>query len=277
MNQRHEQDPIELGEGLAFVIGAFRSGTTLLRKTLNAHPAIHSPAETWFLLPLLNLWEGAGTCSMYKPSQAATAIKQHLSQDAFIDCCRAFAGRFYRGTMPDGASWFVDKTPTYLSIAHALPAIFPRARFMYLVRDPRAIAWSRFTWRHSGGTPLETIIVDVAADVRRLAACVAARPETSCSVSYEQLCDTPADPCNEMCRLLGLKFNPSMLRYGSATHHEGYGDENTRAHGAPHTQSVQRWKSQGMPQALQDELIERCGKEALMTLGYAEIADSVAA
>ncbi|MCA9300553.1 MAG: sulfotransferase, partial [Phycisphaerales bacterium] len=64
-----------LGDRLAFVIGAFRSGTTLLRKILDAHPEVRAPAESWFLLPLLNLWDGKGEHPEFRPSQASAALR----------------------------------------------------------------------------------------------------------------------------------------------------------------------------------------------------------
>ena len=253
----------ETGRGLAFVLGAFRSGTTLLRKMLDSHSRVYSPAETWFLLPLLNMWEGTGESPVYKPGQAAAAIKSHLSREQFVACCRAFAGRFYAANMPDGALVFVDKTPPYLPMAGALRVLFPEAKFVVLARDPRGILWSRHTWRHAEGATLESQIGGVAGDMRRLGGFV--RKQECCVVRYEELCTSAEDELRRVCAHLGLEFEPEMVTYGGREHHEGYGDENTRRFGRPHEGSVRRWE---IPEAVEAELMRLCGEESLESLGY---------
>jgi sulfotransferase family protein len=255
----------EQGRGLVFLLGAFRSGTTLLRKLLDSHPQVHSPAETWFLLPLVNLWEGVGESPLFAPAQAGAAIRQHLTEDQFLACCRAFAGRFYASNMPAGSRVFVDKTPPYLSIAGALPRLFPRARFIILARDPRGILWSRHTWKHAEETPIAGRVKGVAGDVRRLASFYQANRAVSSLVHYEQLCGDPRVVLEPMCRDLGVRFDPAMIHYGIATHHEGYGDEKTRDHNRPHSQSVEQWKH-GVTDADQQHLLDLCTPEALSTL-----------
>ena len=268
------------GRGLAFVLGAFRGGTTLLRKVLDTHPAVCSPAETWFMLPLVNLWEGAGEHGRFNPKQAAAAIRHHLKQEEFVACCRAFAGRFYAQAMLNhgagrSASVFVDKTPFYLQIAGALPTLFPEARFIVLGRDPRGILWSRHTWRHGGEDPIESRMKGVATDFGRLAGFWAARERFGADrvhlVRYEDLCASPADEARKLCGFLGVGFDAGMVDYGHASHHEGYGDEKSREHARPHTGSVDRWRG-GMSEAVQAEVARACGGEALGALGYGELA-----
>lgn len=264
------------GHGLVFLLGAFRSGTTLVRKVLDSHPQIHSPAETWFLLPLVNLWEGVGESPRYRPAQAAAAIRQHLSEEQFLECCRAFAGTFFASNMPRGARVFVDKTPMYLNIAGALPRLFPEARFLVLARDPRGILWSRHTWRHADGSALSERMKGVAGDVRRLASFYENNRARSTLVGYEQLCEDPSGVMKALCEVFGVRYDPAMVQYGSAVHHEGYGDENTREHMRPHGESVRRWQ-QGVSEEDQRQLFEMCTGEVLRTLGLAESVVSRAA
>lgn len=256
----------EQGKGLVFLLGAFRSGTTLFRKILDSHPQVHSPAETWFLLPLVNLWEGVGKSPRYNPAQAAAAIRQHLTEDQFIACSRAFAGRFYAANMPACARVYIDKTPPYLAIAGALPRIFPRAKFLVLARDPRGVLWSRHTWRHANDATVADRLKEVAGDIRRLATFYQNNTAASMLVRYEQLCLDPAAALRPVCEHLGVTFDPAMVHYGSAAHHEGYGDENTREHARPHAASVERWRDE-LSQTDQQHLLDLCTPEALNTLG----------
>ncbi len=267
---------LRAGRGLVFVLGAFRGGTTLLRKVLDTHPSVYSPSETWFLLPLISLWEGLGTNPRFSPDQAAVAVQHHLDREQFMACCRAFAGRFYAESLARGAVGkaggpvvFVDKTPLYLQLAGALPHLFPEARFIVLGRDPRGILWSRHTWKHAAKQPPSALVPGVAGDVQRLAQFYEAFRDRSALVRYEDLCAEPEGAARGLCGFLGVEFDPAMVEYGEAKHQEGYGDEKSRLHGRPHTQSVERWRGE-MPEVVQAELARACGAGALGVLGYGE-------
>jgi hypothetical protein len=259
------------GADLAFVLGPFRSGTTLLRKILDSHPRIASPAETWFLLPLLNLWTGDGQCDRFNPRQAAAALRTHLDRGAFLDCCRAFAERFYARLRRGAGAIVVDKTPLYLGVAGEIANLLPATRFLLLARDPRAILWSRATWRHAADHDPESHVTRVAADVRDLAAFLRDHADRSLLVRYERLCDEPAATLARVTAFLGVPFDESMIAYGARAHHEGYGDESTLAHRAPHTDSIARWRG-GLSAELQARLLEACGADDLALLGLADLA-----
>lgn len=272
---------LRAGRGLAFVLGAFRGGTTLLRKVLDTHRSVCSPAETWFLLPLVSVWEGLGSHPRFSPEQAAVAIQHHIDREQFMACCRAFAGRFYAeslaraGGPSEGPIVFVDKTPLYLQLAGALPHLFPDARFIVLGRDPRGILWSRHTWKHAPKQPPLALVPGVAGDVQRLAQFSDAFPDRSTLVRYEDLCEDPQGTARGLCGFLNIEFDPEMILYGNAKHREGYGDEKSRLHARPHTQSVERWRGE-MPEAVQAELLRACGAGALRALGYAADGAAVA-
>lgn len=261
--QRDLADDFAVGRGLVFVLGAFRSGTTLVRKMLDSHSQVCSPAETWFLLPLVNMWEGVGECAVYKPAQAAAAVRSHVSREQFVECCRAFAGRFYASILRPGKRVMVDKTPPYLPMAGALPTMFPEAKFVVLARDPRGILWSRHTWRHADDASLESRVGGVASDVKRLAGF--AEQHRCHVVRYEDVCCKAEGTMRGLCAAIGVEYEAGMIRYGACSHHEGYGDENTRAHVQPHEGSVARWE---LTREVEGLLMDKCGGDALSRLGY---------
>lgn len=259
-----------VGEGLAFILGPFRGGTTLLRKILDSHSRIVSPAETWFLLPLLNLWDGEGSAPGYNPKQASAAIRGHVGVGEFLDCARAFAGRFYAARMSAGERWFVDKTPPYLAIAPALAAMFPKARFIALARDPRGLAWARHTWRHATSPDVRSRFGGVAQDLQRLASFARGEAARTIVVRYEELCLDAERVARGVCAFLGEAFEAGMIAYGNAAHHEGYGDENARLHERPHTSSIARWDD-SFESSMQRELLALVGEGALRELGLGSI------
>ncbi len=271
MNQPNDQraDALAKGAGLVFLLGAFRGGTTLCRKLLDSHTAITAPAETWFLLPLLSMWNDKGDAEGFNRAQASAALRGHLNQEQFIACARAFAGRFYAERIAD-ARWFVDKTPLYLQFASALPVVFPEARYIVLARDPRALCWSRHTWRHTQSPTPESRFPGVVADIARLARFIQDHADRSHLVRYENLCTEPEPTTRALCEFLELEHEPAMIDYGGFTHDEGYGDENTRAHPRPHTDSVDRWRD-GLSVRQQQTLLEQCA-DHLAALDMGDLA-----
>jgi len=174
--------------------------------------------------------------------------------------------------MPDASMLFVDKTPLYLPIAETLPAIFPKARFLVLTRDPRAVLWSRVSWRHAEDTDPENHVESVAEDIRRLAAFADCCPERSHLVSYEALCREPNAVLRAALDALDLDFEPEMVAYGRYEHHEGYGDENSRQHRQPHVDSIDRWRhAETFSADTRERLIDACGDEALERLQLGEL------
>jgi len=268
---------------LAFVIGPFRGGPTLLRKVIDAHPRLYSPAETWHLLHLLRPLAPQHGDTLDR--QCAAAIGGHVGRDAYLRCVRSFAETFYAEALassskPD-AAWFVDKTPRYLEIAGLLPRLFPRAKMILLTRDPRAIAWSRYTWKHNDLHDLDAIANGVAADVRRQADFARTVGDRCLHVRYERLCADPETVAAEVCAYLGVEPHPAMASYGAVPHHEGYGDELTRAHARPHTDSVDRWnRPDPNGRAMSDEqaagVLDAVGERALRTLGMGELIGAAA-
>ncbi|MEO0512239.1 MAG: sulfotransferase [Planctomycetota bacterium] len=267
------QERLATGSGLAFVLGAYRSGTTLLRKVLDSHPAVVSPAETWFLLPLMDLWEGRGSHPTFRPAQATAAMKNLVDAGGFARAAGAFAGSVYAQAVErlgnPGTRVLVDKTPLYTNICGYLPTIFPDATFLVLARDPRSIAWSRHTWRHATSAHAADHFGEVAKDIQTLAAFAKAHDARSHVVRYEELCEAPERTTLGLCGFLGVDHDASMIDYGSKQHHEGYGDENTRQHTAPHAASLSRWAEPGgMTPEDQRRLLDLCGRPALEQLGY---------
>jgi hypothetical protein len=265
------------GARLAFVLAPMRSGSTLLRRVLDAHWQLASPPESWFLLPLLNLWEGAGEHLDFNPRQAAAALQSVATRETFIESCRDFAAAIYSPLLPPGGACVIDKTPFYLKIAEILPDLFPQAKFIVLARDPRATAWSLYTWDKVTHESLEAPILGTAAYFRKQHAFCMNHPERTLIVHYEQLCCQPEAVSRALCAFLGAEYDPAMIEYGSGGDgRPGYGDEKSLRHGRPHTESLCRWEAgpEGGGMSLDDQrrLAESCEADALSFFGYHQLA-----
>ncbi len=257
-----------------------RSGTTLLRKILNAHPKLAAPPQTWFLLPLANLWAGEGEAPGYNVRQAAVALTSVADRKTFLEACRRFASTVYAKLLPPVGVCVIDKTPMYLKIADELPVIFPRARFILLGRDPRATAWSFYTWQKVSST-IDAAIEVTGDSFRRQFTFARNHTDRSLVVHYERLCREPESVCRALCEFLGTAIDTAMIDYADhGDRRPGYGDEKSLVHRRPHTESLSRWQTDGgeetMTIARQRRLAELCTVEALEFFGYRELAGLIA-
>jgi hypothetical protein len=104
-----------------------------------------------------------------------------------------------------------EKTPNHLLYMSILQQFFPSARFIHIVRDPRAVVNS---WRT---VPWSTGSLGGDAEVwRRYMATARRYPPAGASLftlSYEQLVLAPEDSLRAICHFLNLEFEPAMLAH----------------------------------------------------------------
>ncbi|MGC2855576.1 sulfotransferase family protein [Novispirillum sp. DQ9] len=134
---------------LFFAHGYNKSGTTFLQQLLDSHPRINCPSEHHFTTLRMVLTKGLeryrGTVEAFDSNTARQGIRFDLNRHvdaAFVTLVRSFA------TVGAGEG------VTHIglndnSVAHdigRLARLFPQARFVGIVRDPRAVAPS--LWHH---------------------------------------------------------------------------------------------------------------------------------
>ena len=187
-----------------FIVGAGRSGTTLLRLILSAHSRLHILPETWFILDLvkeLPLNEALSLAQVKRATDIMAADYRWPDMEMDPDVLRDRAAELAKPRLADildlvyrehlsraGKSRFGDKTPTYIQIVPQLATIYPGARFIHLIRDGRDVAISRIRlgWeRYYERTKFEWTL---AMDKRREYA-VSAYAGQILEVRYEQLVD----------------------------------------------------------------------------------------
>lgn len=257
-----------------------RSGTKLLRDLLNRHPLVGIPeAETEVLPDWALRWPSFG--DLEQPGCWA-AFVEHARRSAYfvyleeergvrIDpagwrlACSDFslAGvfeglcRLHGGAPADGV--WGDKSPGYL---HHLPlvfSLFPQARVIHIVRDPRDQVQSAYrAWKKDR----------VRAAARWSDGIAAARVAlegsggSSMVVRYEDLVADPASVLSKVCRLLDLAFDPSMLQLARPS--ENLGD--TKGETTVVAANVGKWR-QSMDPELQRRVEALCA-DGLRAHGY---------
>ncbi len=213
---------------MPIIIGSPRSGTTLLRFMLDAHPDLAIPPETGFLVPCAER-AGQGTISREDfldtltryPVEASGWQDFQISQDTFraalqtiepftvADGIRAFyqlyAARF-------GKPRWGDKTPLYCMHLQSIEALLPEAHFVHVIRDGRDVALSLRPMWFAPGRDIETLASHwrqcVTTGRQQGALCRHYR-----EVRYEELIEDSRTALAGVCAFLDLEFDDRMLRY----------------------------------------------------------------
>lgn len=273
-----------------FVCGAPKSGTTWLQRMLDAHPQIQCSGEGHFIerfsVPL------AKVMSDYAAHMTLVAGRVYEGAPYYPPLAQADLDHIVRGFIiarlmtrepgPD-VRWIGDKTPRYTAGLPALLRIFPQARFVNIVRDPRDVAMARMHQaRRAGmgervieGTPERVRFVrEGGADWVRCVAPVdgfaAEHPGIVHTVRYEEMIADPADEVRKLFGFFGVDRDDALVaRVVEATSFEAM---TGRKRGEEHPTSFLRkgiagdWVGRLEPEALA-ALDEACG-DLMRSHGY---------
>ena len=142
-----------------FVVGCPRSGTTWISWLLAQHPSTVVSLHTGFFVELATALERMGRAATFGNRilvgqdrtegtprgafllQQARAVSELINQDELYEASRPLAEMFFQAAAradPD-ATWVVEVTPEDLFHTELIRKALPGARFLHIIRDPRAI------------------------------------------------------------------------------------------------------------------------------------------
>jgi hypothetical protein len=200
--------------GHAFLLGFLRSGTTLIHKVLDAHPDVNSLEEqdtladatrTFLSTPahLQRLWDAS-----------ETELDRH--RELYWNKVRQLGGK------PDG-KLFVDKVPINSVKLPLIARLFPEAKILFAVRDPRDVVLSCFR-RRLGANPttdefysIESTAAFYDAVMRLAQVCRSKIPMTVHDVYHEKLVRDFEGETQHICDFLGLKWDGAIRRFAEAS------------------------------------------------------------
>lgn len=255
-----------------FVGGAGRSGTTLLRVCLDAHPALRSGPELKLLPKLAEL--RASFVGVLAP-----VVEAHNGGPDHVDrACRAFVETLLADFLAPGERW-VEKTPHNVAFMADLGAIFPDARFVHVVRDGRDVVESllRQQWADErGGVRQETTSARAAAaywqGVVRTAQAQEAAPHLAgrvAEIRYEALVAEPEAMLRAVCEFLDVPWDDAVLhpeRVAGRRAHEPMEASTLAVQSAIGDGTVGRWRTGLSAEQVAD--VEEVAGELLAELGY---------
>jgi hypothetical protein len=284
-----------------FIVGCARSGTTLVRRLLDAHPAIAVTRETHWITKWLERGEGMTVDGTTRPEIlesllayerfarmpiAREDLERLFDADRALPYSRFVTGVFDLYGRAFGKELVGDKTPAYVRKIPTLHALWPRARFVHVIRDGRDVALSAVSWRRASklarrfstwsDEPYGTAAVwwDWLVRLGREAG-AALGPALYHELSYERLVADPAAECAALCRFLGLPYEESMLAYHDSPLHAPPGLYAKRRSWRPITPGLRDWRSQ--MSATDVERFEATSGALLEDLGYSRAVPAPAA
>lgn len=262
-----------------FIVGAPRSGTTMMRLILNAHPNIAIPAETSYFPDIY--WPCAARGAMAWPEALRSFISTCESRFRPAIDLKDVGSQISSGECDFGAllslpltAWantqgkrrWGEKTPLHIFYADIIVRLFPNARIIAMQRDPRAVVASMNRFAAAGhDTALNSRLwSDVWTKGREILHNSVAEDQRL-TVCYEDMVQDPEQVIGEVCLFLGEDFSPSMLSFG-----ESASDYLSTLHSTmisqPIRENTTKWRRELDDRQLAE--VERICNSPMEALGY---------
>jgi hypothetical protein len=213
-----------------FLVGAERSGTTLLRLMLSHHPQISFDNESEYLVDPMPPAAGLPSLEDFvrhlKRSRSFELKKGVIRPDLdVVELANDIVAQKAGGR----------QVKVYGATVHRhfdrLLRIWPEARFLHLVRDGRDVAESTIPMGWSGNMYVGIGRWLEAEDLwGRMAAHLPA--DRHITVYYEALVTDPVGELTKICHFMGVDFDQAMLGYDKSS-----------TYSKPNTASIAKWRS----------------------------------
>ena len=256
-----------------FLIGVYRSGTTLLRFVLDSHSNIAVPPETNFLHELAEMWSS----EWVRKGLAGAGV----NDESLRNLLKSFgAGVFDNYTFAKGKSRWIDKTPAYTEILDFLNYIYGEdCKYIMLYRHGLDVAGSlagmyeknnlagpaKIYADNMSGSP-RVIFARYWADQCEKMLEFAQKFSGQChQIHYEQYASDPEKYLPPLFEFLGEPWEPEVLEFNKKQHDFGLQDSHiamTRTF-TPRTGTYTNWTEEELSGAMDfaAATMERLGYE----------------
>jgi hypothetical protein len=273
-----------------FIVGCPRSGTTLLRRMLDAHREIAITHETHWIPKRLETRTGLRPDGRVRPELLSSLLsydrfrRMDLDEGELRSLVQAEPPLTYAGFVTavfdlygkaNGKALVGDKTPSYVTRIPMLHGLWPSARFVHLIRDGRDVVLSLLAWERTklpsrvpGWREQPVIAAALLWDCRVRLGIEAGRglgPRHYYELRYESLTKRPAEESARLCEFLRLPYDDAMLRFHEGRERQQPGLSAKKAW-RPITPGLRDWRSEMRPRDI--ERVEAAAGELLAELGY---------
>ena len=215
-----------------FILGRPRSGTTLLRTLFDAHPNVATPIECAFIMNMSQKYEKIKNWTREDLLEFHSDVQKHIKFDTwnidlekmkndlllcegentFQTVCKVVYYDYISLFPKEEIKWIGDKNPVYATYTPLMLRLFPDAKFIHLVRDPRDniislknvdfegpfTALLAYRWQHSA---------------RKLYYIKKKYPNQFYTIRYEDLVKAPEKYYHEMCDFLSLPYYGHVFEF----------------------------------------------------------------
>jgi protein-tyrosine sulfotransferase len=250
------RNPSLQGRRFIFTGGAPRSGTTLIQNMLDSHPDIFGGPE------FLHLPDIIATRNKLLESINKQWISEFCSEE---EANRLTVNYIEKLLLPladrHGAKLLSEKTPHNALIFVELLELFPNARFIHVVRDPRAVISSMLQVGRRAkkqGRKLQKFTRYVSDAIDHVKKCLQGgftaqrqSPEQVITVVYERLVRNPQAETKRLCHFLGIEWVEQMVTPSQKEHLGEKAITSAKTwytpktyNRDPHPAEIKKWKSQ---------------------------------
>ena len=249
-----------------FVVGAARSGTTLLQRMLDAHHDLAVVNETYWVPRKYRERNGLTRTGLVTPALVDLLLespkfdRMGISREDLVRLVPTDSSVQYGPYVSQLFDLFAsrrgkrlagDKTPGYVRRMGQLHELFPAAKFVHIIRDPRDVCVSMLDWKNGEstvgqfGTWADDPVVSTAL-YWRLSVCrgrqdgASIGPARYFELRYEELVSRPEDVLTGVCRFLGVPYDAQMVRFYEGKTRIKAG-RSTKAQWLPPTPGIRNW------------------------------------
>ena len=267
--------------GPVFIVGMPRSGTKLMRALLNQHPQINlTLAESHFIPYFV---EKFGNPPQFRVREDLNPFVRELQQTAFFSTMSKAGytldeSRFLQNV--DYTAWSAifehvfrhfgskratigtiwgDKTPGYINHMPLLKALFPDAKFLHIIRDPRDYCLSV---RKSFAKSIYRAAVRWRQSVENAYRYGARLGQDYQEVHYELLLEQPVSTMTQVSSFMKVSYDDSLINLASAP--EDLGD--AKGHSKLLTDNTNKYRTQLSSREI--KRIEEIVCDVAKTVGY---------
>lgn len=268
-----------------FVLGAARSGTTMLRLMLNRHSRLAIPFESCFLQDVfreiprdrpLDPREAMRMAELVISNHNWTAwhldatwVREELARLAPAPLAVLVDAIFRKETAPSGKPRWGDKTPHYYVCWQEMLNLFPGSKLIHIIRDGRDVWNSLKSLGWHGPTGNHRICYWLDRVERSHLAGRELGSERNLIIRYEDLVLATRATLEVVCDFLQEAFEPQMLGFfEDASNHicDIDGDVHGKTQRPPCSDDVGRWRRE---MSLADQLeFEALAGSTLCALSY---------